>query len=766
MVFESRVGETFVLGASSWRIEEITHDRVLVSPAPGEPGKMPFWKGDRAGRPLELGLAIGRLMHDLLRAAAAGRHRPADARPRSRRARRREPAAVPPRPDGRGARASPTPATIVIERVRDELGDWRVCVLSPRGGRIHAPWAMAAAAKIREETGVDVETLWGDDGFVVRFPDVDQPPDPRLLLPDPDEVQALVVRQLGATALFAAKFRENAARSLLLPKRRPGHARAALAAAQARRRSAGGRVALRIVSRSCSRPIASACATSSTCRRSSRRSTDVRSRKIRVATVDSETAVAVCRVAALQLRRELSLRRRRAAGRAARAGARRRSGAAARAARRRRAARAARRRRDGGDRAAAAAARPAVPRQERRRRARHAAVARRSRRTTRLPRARATAEVAGERRTRSSRRGACCSVRIAGERALHRGRGRGALSRRARRAAAAGPSRIAARAGRATRSAISRCATRARTRRSPPPTSPRGTRSAPPPPKRVLIRLTGEGRLLEGEFRPGGTRREWTDPGVLRMLRRRSLAKLRHEVEPVDQAVLGRFATTWQGVVKRRRGADALLDVIEQLQGAPLPASILETEILPARLDALRPGRSRRRDGGRRGRLGRRRAARRTRRPDRPVSRRPRRAACCHRRTSVRATSRTRRTRSIGESGRRTILDYLRGARRVVLRRRCTKRPAAAIPAETVDALWNLVWRGAITNDTFHALRAFTRGTSASPPRQASGRARRSFRSRRLAPPSAEGRWSLVRRGPTPRQRDARSGPRPSRSSC
>src|SRR5204863_3563766 len=115
------------------------------------------------------------------------------------------------------ARALPDAATVIVERVRDELGDWRVCVLSPRGGRVHAPWAMAAAAKIREERGIDVETLWGDDGFVVRFPDSDEPPDPRLLLPDPDEVQALVVAQLGATALFAAKFRETAARSLPLP---------------------------------------------------------------------------------------------------------------------------------------------------------------------------------------------------------------------------------------------------------------------------------------------------------------------------------------------------------------------------------------------------------------------------------------------------------------------------------------------------------------------------------------------------------------------
>ena len=310
-------------------------------------------------------------------AAAAGRgRRSADARARSRRARRREPARStcairsPPRAP------CPTPTTIVIERVRDELGDWRVCVLSPRGGRIHAPWAMAVAAKIREETGVDVETLWGDDGFVVRFPDVDQPPDPRLLLPDPDEVQALVVRQLGATALFAAKFRENAARSLLLPKRRPGmraplwqqRKRAAdLLAVASRYGSFPG--AARDLSRVPARFLRHAGARLDA-RRRPQPEDPRRDRRLR-------DAVAVRRVAALQLRRQLPLRRRRAAGRAPRAGAGRRSVAAARAARRRRAARAARRRVDGRDRAPAAAARSAVPRQERRRRARHAAVARR-----------------------------------------------------------------------------------------------------------------------------------------------------------------------------------------------------------------------------------------------------------------------------------------------------------------------------------------------------------------------------------------------------
>ena len=365
MVFESRVGETFVLGASSWRIEEITHDRVLVSPAPGEPGKMPFWKGDRAGRPLELG----------------PRDRPADARPAAPAAgcaldrltrehdldapRRREPAAVPARPDG-GARAVPD-ATDHRRRARARRAR-RLARLRPLAARrrIHAPWAMAVAAKIREETGIDVETLWGDDGFVVRFPDVDEPPDPRLLLPDPDEVQALVVRQLGATALFAAKFRENAARSLLLPKRRPGM-RAPLW--QQRKRAAdllavasryGSFPVLLETYRECLRDFFDMPALVSTL-------ADVRSRTVRVAVVDSETPSPFRGVAALQLRRQLlydgdaPLAERRAQALAVdQSQLRELLGDAG-------AARAARCRVDGRGRAAAAAARSPVSRQERRR---------------------------------------------------------------------------------------------------------------------------------------------------------------------------------------------------------------------------------------------------------------------------------------------------------------------------------------------------------------------------------------------------------------
>ncbi|MGH7337001.1 MAG: DEAD/DEAH box helicase, partial [Myxococcota bacterium] len=220
MVFESQVGETFTLGASTWRIEEITHDRVLVSPAPGEPGKMPFWHGDQPGRPVELGLAIGRLVREL-RAAPRG-----EAADRLVRQHDLDPVAAESLlrylDDQATAGAVPDDRTLVIERCLDELGDWRVCLLSPLGSRIHAPWAMAAAARIRHRTGIEVEMLWGDEGFVVRFPEVEQPPDPWLLVPDPEEVEGLVMRQLGSTSLFAARFRETAARALLLPRRRPG----------------------------------------------------------------------------------------------------------------------------------------------------------------------------------------------------------------------------------------------------------------------------------------------------------------------------------------------------------------------------------------------------------------------------------------------------------------------------------------------------------------------------------------------------------------
>ena len=219
MVFESRTGDTFILGASTWRIDEITHDRVLVSPAPGQPGKMPFWHGDNAGRPLEFGRRIGQLvreLRDMPRNAALSRltrEHDLDSMAAENLIRFLADQEI-------ATTVVPDDRNIVIERTRDEMGDWRVCVLTPFGSRIHAPWAMAITGRIRAGGGADVEAMWGDDGFVLRFPDSDAAPDSELILIDAEEATDLVLRQLSGTALFAAKFRESAARALLLPRRR------------------------------------------------------------------------------------------------------------------------------------------------------------------------------------------------------------------------------------------------------------------------------------------------------------------------------------------------------------------------------------------------------------------------------------------------------------------------------------------------------------------------------------------------------------------
>src|SRR3954463_3968552 len=225
MVYESRVGDVFTLGTSSWRIEDITRDRVLVSPAPGVPGRLPFWKGDQLGRPLELGRAVGAFLREVgslskedarLRLLAAGLDAWAADNVLSYLDEQRE--ACGHVPDDR---------TIVVERFRDELGDWRVVVHSPFGAQVHAPWALAVAARFRERFGVEVQAMHGDDGLVLRLPDVEtddgRAPDVAdLVLIDPQDVEDLVTGELGGSALFAARFRECAARALLLPRRTPG----------------------------------------------------------------------------------------------------------------------------------------------------------------------------------------------------------------------------------------------------------------------------------------------------------------------------------------------------------------------------------------------------------------------------------------------------------------------------------------------------------------------------------------------------------------
>ena len=368
MVFESRVGETFVLGASSWRIEEITHDRVLVSPAPGRAGQDAVLEGGPR-RPSARARAANRRADARPAADAAGRGHPAaDARPRPRRARRREPAALPRAIRWPPRRASPTPARSSIERVRDELGDWRVCVLSPRGGRIHAPWAMAVVGedprgdRRRRRDAVGRRRVRGQvsrDGRAARSA--------AAAAGVRTKSQALVVRQLGGDGALRGEVPRERGALAAAAEAPARHARTPLW--QQRKRAAD---LLAVASRYGSFPVLL-----ETYRECLRDFFDMPALVEHAAPTSQpedprrhgrfRDAVAVCGVAALQLRRQLHLRRRRAAGRAARAGAGGRPGAAARAARRRRAARAARRRRDGGRSSASCSGSTRVPRAKRRR---------------------------------------------------------------------------------------------------------------------------------------------------------------------------------------------------------------------------------------------------------------------------------------------------------------------------------------------------------------------------------------------------------------
>ena len=228
MVYESRVGDVFVLGATSWRIEDITPDRVLVTPAPGQPGKLPFWHGDTPGRPAELGQAIGRACRELSAMTGEGEvGGEPEATKRLRQAGLDELAArnlLRYLGEQRAATGYvPDDRTLVVERFRDELGDWRVVLHSPYGDRVHAPWALAIAARLRERYGaMDVQALHTDDGIIIRVPDSDEPPPAGIALLDPDDVGDLITAEVGASAMFASRFRECASRALLLPRRQPG----------------------------------------------------------------------------------------------------------------------------------------------------------------------------------------------------------------------------------------------------------------------------------------------------------------------------------------------------------------------------------------------------------------------------------------------------------------------------------------------------------------------------------------------------------------
>ncbi|KAA3641880.1 MAG: DEAD/DEAH box helicase, partial [Armatimonadetes bacterium] len=222
MVYESRPGDVFVLGSTSWRIDEITHDRVIVTPAASSASaSMPFWHGDGPGRPLALGRAVGAFTRTV-----GGLDRE-DAIQLLTDDYRLDPWAadnlvgfIADELDATGA--LPTDRTIVVERFRDEIGDWRLVVLTPFGARIHAPWALAVRKRMREEAGSGVDVIWSDDGIMFRFPDIDDPPDATLVFLDPTDLEDILMSEVVDSALFTSRFRESAARALLLPRRRPG----------------------------------------------------------------------------------------------------------------------------------------------------------------------------------------------------------------------------------------------------------------------------------------------------------------------------------------------------------------------------------------------------------------------------------------------------------------------------------------------------------------------------------------------------------------
>ncbi len=775
MVFETPVGETFVLGASTWRVDEITHDRVLVSPAPGEPGKMPFWHGDRQGRPLEFGIEIGALMRTLRAmppAAAVAQltrdHCLNEAAAENLINYLAEQASA-------GAGAVPDDETIVIERSRDEMGDWRICLLSPFGSRVHAPWCMAATARIRDSgqwEEIDLESLWTDDGFVVRFPDVDQPPDASLLVPGPAEIEALVIDQLGRSAVFAARFREAAARALLLPRRRPGMR---FPLWQQRKKAAD---LLAVASRFPSFPLLletyRECLHDEFDMRGLTATLDrIRQGSLRVVTVDSESpspfasSLMFGYVANFIYDGDAPLAERRAQALTIDQG---------------------RLRellgdldlREILDPAAVEEVERELQRLEENRRARsadgvHDLLLGLGDLTRAEIDARCSSTTVAESIQALTRARRAVEIRLAGDvryiAAEDAARYRDGLGVRLPRGL---PAAFLEPASQPMEDLVSRYA---RTH-GPFTASEVAGRfgAARAEIERALNSLVGRGRLFEGAFRPAGPileAREWCDAEVLRRIRHRSLAAARRQIEPVEPWAFGRLLTHWQGVLKTRAGLDALLDSVESLEGAPLLASALESEILTARvrnyrpddLDALlaagevvwcgiervgeRDGRvalyladhlALLREAGVRGSGFGVRAAE-------PVSTSDGQLSAENMRDSAPSSIPSPEPRTPNpESRDRLIREFLQ-------RNGASFFPAIhqavgdGYPGETIDTLWDLVWSGMLTNDSLGALRAFV---DRSRPRRQPSQAV-PFRSRRsrtagggTVPARAQGRWSLV----------------------
>jgi ATP-dependent Lhr-like helicase len=727
MVFEARAGETFLLGATTWRIDQITHDRVLVSPAPGQPGKMPFWKGEGPGRPVELGMAIGKLVREIRKAepeaalATLQHDHGLDVKAAANLLAYLD-------EQHAAAGAIPDDRTIVIERSRDDLGDWRVTVLSPLGSRVHAPWAMAATARIRDEAGIDVEAMWSDDGFVIRYPDGERLPDTSLLLPDPDEVERLVVRQLGSTAMFSARFREAAGRALLLPRRRPG-ARAPLW--QLRKRASDLlAVAARFGSfpiiletyRECLRDIFDLPALTGILQR-------VRSRSLRVVTVESQkpspfsASLLFGYVANYIYDGDAPLAERRAQALSVDQSQLRDLIGDTEL-------------RDLLDESVLDTLEQELQHLPERYRARSAdAIHDLLLRLGDLSRAeigaRSAAGVAEPALDELVRTRRVFAVRLANDQRFI------AVEDAARYRDAIGvplPPGLPATLLEPVADPIGDLVRRYARTHGPFTSKDASARLGlgVAVVEATLTRLLASGRVVDGEFRPGGRGREWCDVDVLRTVRQRSLARLRQEVEPVESSALGRFLVGWHSLGRPKRGLDGLLDVIEQLQGVPIAASVLDAEILAARIHDYSPAMLDTLLGaGEVGWVG-----------VEPLGDRDGRIALylTDHMSKLLPPDARGGPRGDGLAEREAQIVAHLHRHGASFFGPLHDAAGGGFPQETVDALWDLVWKGLITNDTLHALRAYS-----APPERTRKPARGvTFRSRRLVPPSAEGRWTVV----------------------
>ncbi|WSS22789.1 ATP-dependent helicase [Streptomyces sp. NBC_01190] len=762
MVYESRIGDVFTLGTTSWRIEDITRDRVLVSPAPGVPGRLPFWKGDQLGRPLELGRALGAWLREIgaltpaaarERLSAAGLDTWAADNVLSYLAEQRE--ACGHVPDDR---------TIVVERFRDELGDWRVIIHSPFGAQVHAPWALALGARLQERYGLDAQAMHADDGIVLRLPDADllgldlldadpgrrgnefdsgqSPVGAGDVTFDKGEVEQLVTDQVGGSALFASRFRECAARALLLPRRTPGQ-RTPLW--QQRQRASQ---LLQVASEFGSFPIVLEAIRE--CLQDVfdvpglvELMGDIESRRVRLVEVTTAAPSPFARsllfgyVAQFLYEGDSPLAERRAAALSL------------------------------DSRLLAELLGQAELRE--------------------LLDPDVLAELDQElqwltedRRVKDSE-GVADLLRLLGPLTTEELTARGAdpawaveleTARRAIRVRIAGVEHWAAveDAGRLRDALGTALPVGVPVAFTEPVKDPLGdlvaryARTHGPfttadaadrfglgaaVADGVLHRLAAAGRVAQGEFRPGGAGQEWCDAGVLRRLRRRSLAALRQELEPVPPATLGMFLPQWQHVgTHSLRGMAGLARAVEQLQGAAVPASALEKLVLPSRVAGYSPamldeltssgevlwagaGALPGKDGW----------------------------VSLYLADSAPLLLPAAQPLELGPLH-QAVLEALDGGYGLFFRQIADRVRAAGHEVndpQLADAVWDLAWSGRLTNDTLAPLRALlgsgrTAGSTAHRAARSAPRGRYSSLTARVprgtasrgGPPTTAGRWSLV----------------------